>query len=229
MVGLCCHFMVYHPSCHIATSYTISKNNLSFSCFWFDLGLRRHKSDIGGDCWVGWAITGAGPEMGGVGRHSYSCSQPLQPLLTLLMPPLQTTLGCSGFYQSMFPSCSLKQLGHEYWWQRPHNASRIIFAKSEIETGNQKCANSQLSINLLLIIWQILYICTTNQTLLQTCSILKIHNRSLLNTTSWYKLHVVVEKGPIRFQDWSWAVWQASKGLLLASDVTWFHICTDIA
>ena len=129
-------------SCHIATSYTISKNNLSFSCFWFDLGLRRHKSDIGGDCWVGWAITGAGPEMGGLGRHSCSCSQPLQPLLTLLMPPLQTTLGCSGFYQSMFPSCSLKQLGHEYWWQRPHNASRIIFAKSEIETGNQKCANS---------------------------------------------------------------------------------------
>ena len=86
-------------------------------------------------------------------------------------------------------------LGHGVLGQCPRVAKN---RDSKLLTESAPTVNCPL--DLLLILWQILYICTTNQTLLQTFAILKIHNRSLLNTTSWYKLHVVVEKCPTRFQ-----------------------------
>ena len=65
------------------------------------------------------------------------------------------------------------------------------FHHSDFEESSELLHHCQLN---LLLIWQILYICTTHQTLLQTySSFLKIHNRFLLNTISLYKLHIMVE------------------------------------
>ena len=67
----------------------------------------------------------------------------------------------------------------------------ILFGHFIIQILKNGLSYCQLN---LLLIWQILYICTTHQTLLQTCSsFLKIHNRFLVNSISLYKLHIMVE------------------------------------
>ena len=79
----------------------------------------------------------------------------------------------------------------------------ILFGHFIIQILKNGLSYCQLN---LLLIWQILYICTTHQTLLQTCSsFLKIHNRFLVNTISLYKLHIVVEnKNSVQTYRGSW-------------------------
>ena len=90
----------------------------------------------------------------------------------------------------------------EYLWQTIYSSFRA-FHHSDFEESSELLHHCQLN---LLLIWQILYICTTHQTLLQTCSsFLKIHNRFLVNTISLYKLHIVVEnKNSVQTYRGSW-------------------------
>ena len=112
-------------------------------------------------------------------------------------------LGMSSSHPLFYPchNC-LFVFRDEYQWQAIYS-SFWAFYHSDFEESSEVLHHCQLN---LLLIWQILYICTTHQTLLQTCSsFLKIHNRFLVNTISLYKLHIMVEnKNSVQTYQGSW-------------------------